>query len=432
LIFMKLDMHCHTAEGSSDGKVSIKDYIDLLKKQGFDGMLVTDHDSYGGYRYYEETLKDSISDFVVLKGIEYDTLDAGHFVVVLPSYVNLKILEHKGLSVKMLIKIVHSYGGILGPAHPCGEPFLSIFATGRYRKNQSIAAKFDFIEGYNCGEDDESNKRAVNIAREYGKPVTGGSDAHKHDCVGLAYTILDENVRTTDELIDYIKKGKNTRCGGQQYMGTIKEHLGKWNKLLVYGFFPYNKAGAIKHRRKRKAELKKIVWELKDAGKHHIERIEDIEKKLYDRYNEFSGEIDRIKSNDLFEGMRQHRHHANVSTLEHSERVAAASAKLAKKLHIKKIDMKAMLRGAMLHDFYLYDWHNEDGGEHKWHGYHHADKAVTNSVAEFDTTKKEQDIIHTHMWPLNITRIPKSKEAWIVCIADKCVSFKESVFSRRK
>ena len=45
---MKLDMHCHTAEGSTDSKVGIEDYIISLKKQGYNGMLVTDHDSYGG------------------------------------------------------------------------------------------------------------------------------------------------------------------------------------------------------------------------------------------------------------------------------------------------------------------------------------------------------------------------------------------------
>ena len=92
---MKLDMHCHTTEGSTDSKVGIEEYINRLKSLGYDGMLVTDHDSYGGYRYYEDNLKKKIRDFVVLKGIEYDTLEAGHFIVVLPTGVELKILEHK-------------------------------------------------------------------------------------------------------------------------------------------------------------------------------------------------------------------------------------------------------------------------------------------------------------------------------------------------
>ena len=47
---MNLDMHCHTKEGSLDGKVSIEDYITRLEELGYDGMLVTDHNSYNGYR----------------------------------------------------------------------------------------------------------------------------------------------------------------------------------------------------------------------------------------------------------------------------------------------------------------------------------------------------------------------------------------------
>ena len=43
---MKLDMHCHVKEGSIDSKVSLDEYIILLKERGFDGMLITDHDTY--------------------------------------------------------------------------------------------------------------------------------------------------------------------------------------------------------------------------------------------------------------------------------------------------------------------------------------------------------------------------------------------------
>ena len=50
--YVKFDMHCHTAEGSVDAKVNIEDYIEILRSKGFGGMLVTDHDSYGGYDAY--------------------------------------------------------------------------------------------------------------------------------------------------------------------------------------------------------------------------------------------------------------------------------------------------------------------------------------------------------------------------------------------
>ena len=116
---MKFDMHCHTKEGSMDGKVVIEEYICALKKKGFSGMLVSDHNSYDGYREWKNSIKGKAhQDFIVLKGVEYDTCDCGHIIVIMPFGVKLKILELRGLPASLLIKIVHAYGGILGPAHP--------------------------------------------------------------------------------------------------------------------------------------------------------------------------------------------------------------------------------------------------------------------------------------------------------------------------
>ena len=39
-------MHCHVREGSVDSRVSLDEYITTLKEKGFDGMLITDHDTY--------------------------------------------------------------------------------------------------------------------------------------------------------------------------------------------------------------------------------------------------------------------------------------------------------------------------------------------------------------------------------------------------
>ena len=85
---MKFDMHCHTKEGSMDGKVMIEEYIKKLKEKGFGGMLVSDHNSYDGYREWRDSIKGKIhTDFVVLKGVEYDTIDCGHMLVIMPEGV---------------------------------------------------------------------------------------------------------------------------------------------------------------------------------------------------------------------------------------------------------------------------------------------------------------------------------------------------------
>ena len=92
-------------------------------------------------------------------------------------------------------------------------------------------------------------------------------------------------------------------------------------------------------------------------------------------------------------------------------------------------DFVTLLIGAMLHDFYLYDWHDKDD-THKWHGYHHADTALANAIRYFEVNEEIQHIIWCHMWPLNISRFPKTKEARIVCFADKCCSIVETFCKR--
>mgnify|MGYP002233445244 CR=1 FL=1 len=94
---MKLDMHCHVKEGSIDSKVSLDEYITILKEKGFDGMLITDHDTYKGYRHWKYQMKGKVhEDFVVLKGIEYDTCDAGHIICIMPEGVKMRLLELRG------------------------------------------------------------------------------------------------------------------------------------------------------------------------------------------------------------------------------------------------------------------------------------------------------------------------------------------------
>lgn len=255
---MKFDMHCHTKEGSMDGKVAIEDYIAELKSKGFGGMLVSDHNSYDGYRKWKGALKGKKhTDFVVLKGIEYDTIDAGHILVIMPENVKLKILELRGLPVQFLIDIVHKNGGILGPAHPCGEKYLSITNTRKHRNQLAVMDRFDFLEGFNSCETPASNHAAAAIAEQFEKPQFGGSDAHKLECVGLAYTNLPDHIRTESDLIACVKECGVISCGGSYYGGTTKERIGKVNNLLVQSFWFYNRLGSLARRHRRVAELHK-------------------------------------------------------------------------------------------------------------------------------------------------------------------------------
>ncbi|MDO5409822.1 MAG: HD domain-containing protein [Lachnospiraceae bacterium] len=127
--------------------------------------------------------------------------------------------------------------------------------------------------------------------------------------------------------------------------------------------------------------------------------------------------------------MKNYVQHGIVSTYDHCKNVARVSFWLNQRFNLCA-DEKALAIGAFLHDFYLYDWHIPEAS-HRLHGFSHAETARCNAVKYFKIAPEIQQIIQSHMWPLNITRIPRSREAVIVCAADKICSIIETVCQRK-
>ena len=124
--------------------------------------------------------------------------------------------------------------------------------------------------------------------------------------------------------------------------------------------------------------------------------------------------------------------HGNVTVYEHCIHVALCAIKLGRVLgvHCKE---RELVRGALLHDYFLYDWHNADspGNIHpKLHGFYHPGIALRNATRDFVLSEREKDIIHKHMWPLTVNP-PRCREAWIVCLADKYSSTLETLKLRK-
>lgn len=246
---MKIETHLHTKEGSPDGIVSAEQTIEILIKKGYDGMIVTDHNSYKGY---ESIDKSKYDNFVILKGVEYDTSDAGHMLIILPSDNNSTIFTHKGMNIKDTIQIVHALGGIIGPAHPFDYYRLGIFNNVKKFKNFNIMKEFDFVEAFNsCGSLLGNDKSSL-LSQMFNKPSTGGSDSHKKESVGSAATILPKRVENESEYIDLIKNlaHKGTEVIGELYMGTSKEKLGALYSVGMRIFYSYSKVSGLYTKRK--------------------------------------------------------------------------------------------------------------------------------------------------------------------------------------
>lgn len=116
--------------------------------------------------------------------------------------------------------------------------------------------------------------------------------------------------------------------------------------------------------------------------------------------------------------------HGSTSVFVHSVGVAYLSVWLARRLSLR-LDERALVRGALLHDYFLYDWHVPDP-VHRLHGFRHARFAQKNADRDFKLGEVERDIILRHMFPLNPIP-PRYVESILVCAADKICAVCEMI-----
>ncbi|WP_416325276.1 HD domain-containing protein [[Eubacterium] hominis] len=138
--------------------------------------------------------------------------------------------------------------------------------------------------------------------------------------------------------------------------------------------------------------------------------------------------LNELIENTSLSDMNAYIQHGDISTLTHSILVAYYSYAIDRKLHLHS-DAKSLITGALLHDYFLYDWHEKQSW-HKWHGFRHARFAYENAKRDMSLNKTETEIIRKHMWPLTIIP-PTCREAWLVNVVDTFSSMIEVLIAYR-
>ena len=128
---------------------------------------------------------------------------------------------------------------------------------------------------------------------------------------------------------------------------------------------------------------------------------------------EIGGDI--ISSQEM-DFQREQRHHGSISCFDHSFTVAYLSVWIADRFSVS-VDINSLIRGALLHDYYLYDSKNYAKSSYN-HLIQHAKTALSNAVRDYDINEIEKNIISRHMFPITCIP-PKYRESVIVNIADK-------------
>ena len=143
---------------------------------------------------------------------------------------------------------------------------------------------------------------------------------------------------------------------------------------------------------------------------------------LINHMNRFFANLDGLIDHDEVISMHQYIQHGKISCLSHSLYVAYSSFRACE---ILKLDARSAARGAMLHDFFLYDWH-VPGYSEGLHGFSHPRVAHQNAKKHFTLNAIEEEIILKHMFPLTLSP-PKKREAIVVTLVDKWCTVRETL-----
>ena len=222
------EMHCHNKLGSRCGTFTTEEIATTYKRQGFDGIVVTDHFFNGNcavdytlpwkerveafYSAYEEVKKQG--DRVGLKvffAFEYtvqsasfkDSMAGTDFLIygLGKEWLLSKDEAILDLSVNDFMKMVKDEGGFVIQAHP-------------YRLEQSYMNHISLFPMYTDGVEvlntapntmGRPNRLAKKYAKEYGFYQTAGSDAHGNNREYFAVLKTKKPINSIEEMIVEIK-----------------------------------------------------------------------------------------------------------------------------------------------------------------------------------------------------------------------------------
>lgn len=192
---MFIDLHMHEKNYSLDSFLALEEMVEIAKKRGLDAICITDHDSMGLREYAAEYSEKT--GFPIFVGIEFYSLQGDILAFGIDHYPEERV------SAQEFIDYVHEQGGVVVSAHP--------FRHNRrgLEDNLDTLKGVDAIEILNGSTLPDATMMAVRYAKKYGFAITGGSDCHYPDKVGICATYFPNDIKTMDDLVNAIR---NKEC----------------------------------------------------------------------------------------------------------------------------------------------------------------------------------------------------------------------------
>ena len=211
----KTEAHMHTYPVSSCSKLSPVEQVRLFKEAGYDTVFVSDHFSPHHFKKLGEHLTfaekvDKLCDAYLEAKAEGDRIGLTVlFSVELSFHKNHYLLY--GVTREMLklredifdIDIDELYAHL--KAHG-----VTIIQAHSHRAEKCVPHPHH-VDGFEincCLRKDNYNERTMQVAKEYGLPLTIGSDCHRPEDVGVSATLSEEKIESIEQYLELMRTGK--------------------------------------------------------------------------------------------------------------------------------------------------------------------------------------------------------------------------------
>jgi len=206
-----IDMHVHTTRGASDSGLNPDDLASEAIRRGLTAVHLSEHDRLWD-RFVLQEFRKSHPETLFANGMEVST-DMGHILTLgLKEYVGG--IRH----AETLRRVADEQGGFLVVAHPFRHYFDPVYfrrqgkepftMTPEQASKLPVFQIVDAIEALNGANTLRENLFALRVAKATGKPVTGGSDAHSTQGIGIFCTVIEKDCSTQEELLEELHAGR--------------------------------------------------------------------------------------------------------------------------------------------------------------------------------------------------------------------------------
>lgn len=199
---MRIDLHVHTRL-SRDNDCDPDALFRRVRETGLDAICITEHHSYEVSAPLEPIA--AKHGVLLLRACEAST-DLGHLLLFGVRDDRWNTYQGEYLAAADVVAAAHRQGAMVVAAHPFRRGS-NAFTLG----DRLDALDVDGIEILNARARDAENAAARAAAERRGLAVTGGSDAHRPEDVGRAWTEIDGEVRTIDDLVAALRE-RRTRA----------------------------------------------------------------------------------------------------------------------------------------------------------------------------------------------------------------------------